>query len=226
MRAPPSQTNIPTTSPAPGASRWRLVRRELLAHAPYTALGTLSGMLVLGLLLWSRAPQTVSLRLFWLFHPLHVLLSAFVTTAIFRLHGNRGFWRTLAIGWIGSIGIATISDSLLPFAGEWLLDLPNRGLHLGLIEKPVLVNALAAAGIAAGFTWPHTKLPHAGHVLLSTWASLFHLSMALGPGLDWVTGLLIAGFLFLSVWLPCCTSDIVFPLLFVPRAKAPDTARQ
>lgn len=27
-------------------------------------------------------------------------------------------------------------------------------------------------------------------------------------------------FLLLSVWLPCCTSDIVFPLLFAPEAKS------
>lgn len=213
---PAEKTLLPLQS-----SRWRLIRRELLAHAPFTALGTLSGMIVLLLLLWTRAPQAVSARLFWVFHPLHVLLSAFVTTAMFRLHGRRGFWRTLAIGWFGSIGIATISDSLLPFAGEWLLDLPHRGLHLGFIEKAGWVNSLAAAGIAAGFFWPHTKLPHAGHVLLSTWASLFHLTMALGTGFDFLTGLLIAGFLFLSVWLPCCTSDIVFPLLFAPAREPP-----
>ena len=30
----------------------------------------------------------------------------------------------------------------------------------------------------------------------------------------------IAVFLFLSVWLPCCTSDIVFPLLFAPNKDA------
>jgi len=28
-------------------------------------------------------------------------------------------------------------------------------------------------------------------------------------------------FLFLAVWLPCCTSDIVFPLLFVPSNQRP-----
>lgn len=212
----------PNPSSVPQTSRCRLIRYELLAHAPFTALGTLSGMVVLFLLLWTRAPQALSIRLFWVFHPLHVLLSALVTTAMARLHGSRGFWRTLAIGWFGSIGIATISDSLLPFAGEWLLDLPHRGLHLGFIERAGLVNSLAVTGIAGGIFWPRTKLPHAGHVLLSTWASLFHITMALGTGFDFLTGLLIASFLFLSVWLPCCTSDIVFPLLFTPAQKLSD----
>jgi len=28
-------------------------------------------------------------------------------------------------------------------------------------------------------------------------------------------------FLFLAVWVPCCTSDIVLPLLLVPRDRWP-----
>ena len=31
----------------------------------------------------------------------------------------------------------------------------------------------------------------------------------------------IAVFLFLAVWIPCCTSDIVFPLLFAPQSGQP-----
>jgi len=196
------------------------ILRELKAHAPFTVLGTSSGVLVLLLIVWARVPRSVSTGLFWTLHPLHVVLSALVTTAMFRLHGGRGFWRLLGVGYFGSIGIATLSDCLLPYAGEWLLALPHRGLHLGFIEKWWLVNPLALAGITAGFAWPHTKFPHAGHVLLSTWASLFHITMALGDGLSLVYGLLIGLFLFLSVWLPCCTSDIIFQLLFAPKAKS------
>jgi hypothetical protein len=40
------------------------------------------------------------------------------------------------------------------------------------------------------------------------------MTMAMGsdvrPGAIMATG----AFLFLAVWVPCCTSDIVFPLLF------------
>jgi hypothetical protein len=184
----------------------------------------LSGALVLGLLIWIRAPRAFSVTLFWTLHPLHVLFSALVTTAMFRRHGGRGLWATLGIGYFGSIGIATLSDCLLPYVGEWLVALPHRGLHLGFIEKWWLVNPLAVTGIVIGAAWPHTRFPHAGHVLLSTWASLFHITMALGVGVSLVDGGLIALFLFLSVWLPCCTSDIVFPLLFTPR-KAEDAGR-
>ena len=197
--------------------RFNIVLRELRAHMPFTALGTLSGAMVLAIILWTQVPRSVSTTLFWTLHPLHVLLSALVTSAMFRRHGGHGFWATVAIGYFGSVGIATLSDCLLPYAGEWLLALPHRGLHLGFIEKWWLVNPLAAGGIVIGFSWPRTRFPHAGHVLLSTWASLFHITMALGAGVSLADGTLIALFLFLSVWLPCCTSDIVFPLLFTPR---------
>ncbi len=38
--------------------------------------------------------------------------------------------------------------------------------------------------------------------------------MTAPPGL-WQTAA-IAAFLFVAVWIPCCTSDILFPLLVVP----------
>lgn len=197
--------------------RLDIVLRELRAHVPFTALGTVSGVMLLILIVWTQIPQSVSTTVFWILHPLHVLLSALVTTAMFCRHGGRGILAIVTVGYLGSIGIATLSDCLLPYAGEWLLSLPHRGLHLGFIEKWWLVNALAFGGILIGILWPHTQFPHAGHVLLSTWASLFHITMALGVGVSLVAGTLIAVFLFLSVWLPCCTSDIIFPLLFTPK---------
>ena len=96
-----------------------------------------------------------------------------------------------------------------------MLHLPNKEIHLGFIEKWWLVNPLALLGIAVARLRPKTKFPHAGHVLISTWASLFHIIMALGGVMDWKLLIVIFLFLFLAVWIPCCTSDIVFPLLFV-----------
>ena len=91
-------------------------------------------------------------------------------------------------------------------------------LHLGFIEDWYVVNPAALLGIAIAYFWPHTKFPHAGHILVSTWASSFHILMNTHKE---PTGALLVGIfvvLFISVWLPCCISDIVFPLLFV---KAP-----
>jgi hypothetical protein len=42
--------------------------------------------------------------------------------------------------------------------------------------------------------------------------------MALGTDVGFFTVVVMALFLFLAVWVPCCTSDIVFPLLFAVRA--------
>ncbi|MCC6697082.1 MAG: hypothetical protein IT365_15755 [Candidatus Hydrogenedentes bacterium] len=193
---------------------------QLRRHAPFTALGTLSGIAIVVFALFVDVPYIAWETLFWITHPLHVMLSALVTAAVYRLNSRGGIFKTIAIGYVGSVGIATLSDSLIPFAGEWLLDLPNRGVHLGFIERWWLVNPLAAAGIAIAFFWPHTRVSHAGHVFLSTWASLFHFTMALGDSVSLATVGSITIFLFLAVWLPCCTSDIVLPLLFVRQDES------
>jgi hypothetical protein len=188
------------------------ITQELLRHAPFTAFGAITGIVIM---LWAvRVPQTAAEQIFYTFHPIHVVLSALVTAGMYRLHKGKGI-SVVLIGYVGSVGIATISDSLVPYAGEILLQLPNPGLHIGFIEKWWLVNPLAFLGIAIAYWIPTTKFPHAGHVLLSTWASTFHIVMALGTTISGFTLALIGLFLFLSVWLPCCLSDIIFPLLFV-----------
>jgi len=58
------------------------------------------------------------------------------------------------------------------------------------------------------------------HILLSTWASLLHIMMAVGGALNIMMYVSIFLILFLAVWLPCCFSDIVFPLLFVKDPKS------
>lgn len=192
---------------------------QLRRHAPFTALGTASGILIMLVISVMQVPRHISETLFWCLHPLHVLLSAFVTAAMFRCYSPGKPWRTILIGYVGSVGIATLSDSLIPFVGEWLLGLPNRGWHIGFIEKWWLVNPMAFLGIGLAYVSFKTRIPHAGHVLLSTWASLFHMTMALGGELNLLTVAGIALFLFLAVWIPCCTSDIVFPLIWIKAGK-------
>jgi hypothetical protein len=196
-----------------------IVVKELKNHAPFTLLGTLSGITLMVIIVFAGIPGTVSEWLFWIFHPFHVLLSALATVAMYRLYKPAGIGSAILVGYFGAIGIATLSDCLIPYVGEVLLDLPNRGLHIGFVEKWWLVNPLAAAGIAIGYAWPHTKVAHAGHVLISTWASLLHITMALGGYFSMSTTFFSAIFIFFAVWIPCCTSDIVFPLLFVKQSS-------
>ncbi len=197
----------------------KTILNELKAHAPFTLLGMLTGIAIMVISFRFNMPRSAFETLFWIFHPFHIFLSALVTAGMYRLHGPGRIWPTVVIGYLGSIGIGSLSDCIIPYIGEILLNMPHRGIHLGFIEKWWLVNPLAFAGIAFACRRPATKFPHFGHVLLSTWASLFHILMALGAGIDFFTAVVIGVFLFLAVLIPCCTSDIAFPLLFAKPSK-------
>jgi len=206
--------------------------KEFKAHAPFTIIGALTGVIIMALC--QNFPQDLSYQLFYILHPFHVLLSALVTASIYKLHkckriggkcikGECNFWVLALIGYTGSIGIATLSDSLIPYFGEVLLHMPNRRIHLGFLEKWWLVNPLAILGSVIAFYKPTTKFPHAGHVLLSTWASLFHIIMAIGDSFHGAIYLAVAIFLFFAVWVPCCVSDILFPLLILKKSEMKST---
>ena len=202
----------------------RRVANELKNHAPFTVFGAFTGIVIMLVLIFGNfLPQVspVSKNIFYILHPTHVFLSALVTTTLYIRYGKKKIWLAILIGYTGSIGIATMSDSIIPYLGEVLLGLPNAGVHIGFIEEPLLTNIPAFIGILIGYYFKGaTKFPHAGHVLISTWASLFHVIMAVGTTMSWVQTIGIFIFLFLAVWLPCCTSDIVYPLLF-PRKTRP-----
>ena len=207
--------------------RFKLVIRELSRHAPFTVLGAATGIIIMAVIVLTDAPQEISNAFFYTLHPVHIVLSALVTTAMYRLYGRGRLWVAIIIGYTGSIGIATLSDVLIPYLGGFLLNVPME-LHIPFIEtepmpfigidKWVVVNAAAAIGIAIAYFRPDTRFPHMGHVLLSTWASLFSFT-AFGIA-NWIPILhFIFLFLFLSVWIPCCVSDIVYPLLFAKKDK-------
>ncbi|MFC1514801.1 hypothetical protein ACFL5X_02760 [Candidatus Omnitrophota bacterium] len=203
---------------------FKAIREELKEHAPFTAVGALSGVALI--FFFRNIPQHISYELFYVFHPLHVLLSALVTASMYRLHTcSQGHGKhcnlplLLIVGYAGAIGIATLSDSIMPYIGETLLNMPHRQHHIGFIEKWWLVNAMAIVGIIIAYFNPSTKFPHFGHVLISTWASLFHVLMAASGTMPPAMYAAIFIFLFLTVWLPCCISDIVFPLLFVKKVQ-------
>ena len=192
----------------------KYIIKELKNHIPFTIFGAITGIIIM--LFFYKIPFEFSYNIFYVLHPIHVLLSALVTTSLYKIYNKKAKLITLVlIGYIGSIGIATLSDSVIPYIGEVLFNLPNKGIHIGFIEKWWLVNPLAFLGIAIGYFRPKTKLPHTGHVLLSTWASLFHIIMALGATINLFFIIIIFIFLFIAVWVPCCLSDIIFPLLFI-----------
>jgi hypothetical protein len=198
---------------------------ELRAHAPFTLFGAFTGIVLM--LVFKNISESMSFRLFYVFHPGHVILSAIVTASMFELHSKKvSFPLVMLVGITGSVGIATVSDSLIPYAGEALLGMHvhahahegegfAHSAHIGFIEGWYIVLPAAILGVLIAYFRPKTKFPHAGHVLLSTWASSLHILMAAKGNISLTTALVMLVFLFIAVWLPCCISDIVFPLLFV-----------
>lgn len=217
---------------------------ELKGHAPFTAFGAITGIIFM--LIFRNVGQDYAGVLFRIFHPGHVVLSAMVTASLFAIHREaKSFLLILVIGYVGSIGIATLSDSIVPYLGESLIGLHIRPhaelhvhaegadrelsggsgqdpaeqhehrIHLGFIENWYIVNPAAVLGVLIAYFLPRTKFPHAGHVLISTWASSSHILMNTAGEVTLGIMAGIFAILFVAVWLPCCISDIVFPLLFV-----------
>jgi TctA family transporter len=210
---------------------------ELKEHIPFTALGAVTG--VIFMLIFRHIGHSASHTLFAIFHPGHVLLSAMVTASMFKLHRKQTkLWVVLIIGYVGSIGIATLSDSIMPYFGEEVLGLhiPSEHeahlaheaatehghtgeVHLGFIEEWYIVNPAAILGVLISWRLPRTKVTHAGHILISTWASSSHVLMTAQSEITFAVSMSLLAVLFLSVWLPCCISDIVFPLLFTGEPR-------
>jgi hypothetical protein len=200
-------------------SRFKLITTELKEHAPFTALGAGVGVAIMAAVTITGLDDPEVLDyLFHIFHPAHILLSSIVTAAMFRLYQG-GLLRSIAIGFLGALGICTLSDVLFPYVGGALIGV-RMEMHVCLICHPWIVVVPGLTGAVIGALTGHwTKCPHAGHVLISTMASLFYL-MAFGAfGMaDWLILFpLVFAVLFIAVWIPCCASDIVFPLAFAKK---------
>lgn len=207
----------------------RITGKELKHHLPFTLVGAGTGMALLVAIVFSGkldAVHEVDELIFSILHPTHVFLSALVTTALFMRYGTKSKWRyplALFIGITGSLGIATLSDSIIPYFGEVLVGLHHAHTHVGFIEEPIITITPAIVGTLIGLRLNATKFPHLGHVLISTYASLFHVIMHLHHDVSVLQVMGLFVFLFLAVWLPCCVSDIVYPMLFMKRGEDLET---
>ncbi len=200
---------------------------ELREHFPYSIFSVAAGMIILGFLTFgvrvfgSGNISTPAKGLFHVFHPIHILLSATATTAMFWRHEKR-FLKAVIIGFIGAVGICGISDIFIPYIAGFLLGVKMH-LHICIIEHPGLILPFVATGIFTGFimsdtTEKSTIFSHAAHVLISSMASILYL-ISFGL-IEWIH---VAGMVFiymiLAVMIPCCMSDIVFPLLLTQGRK-------
>jgi len=203
----------------------RHLRQELLSHLPFSIFSTIGGMVVVAVLTFLGEPlykenlPGAFRDLFHIFHPVHMLFSATATTAMFWQYERRWI-KALVVGLAGAILICGASDILIPYASGLILGAKMQP-HICIIEHPGLVLPFALVGVAAGFLASGhivraTVFSHSAHVLISSAASLLYLvSFGLEHWIDragWVFILVVV-----AVMIPCCFSDIVFPLLAVTR---------
>ena len=96
-------------------------------------------------------------------------------------------------------------------------------LHICVVEHPQIILPFLFVGVLVGFIAPGTIEKHEGvifshsiHVFISAAASIMYLvSFGVTHWIHQVGAVLI--YMILAVVLPCCTSDIIFPLLFVKK---------
>ncbi len=162
------------------------------------------------------------LVLFHLFHPAHMLFSAAATAAMFMRH-ERNWAKAIVVGFTGAVIVCGISDIIMPHCSVLIM---NRQLdwHICVVEHPMLVFPFASIGVligvlAGGGTAQSTIFSHSMHVFVSTMASIFYLIGAFGR-FEWISELgWVFLFICLAVMIPCCLSDIVYPLLFTRQAR-------
>ena len=207
-------------------SKMRYVLVELGYHLPYSIFGITVGLLAMGVLTFlailmqaEHLLPDASGELFHVFHPAHVLISAVATTAMFYKHEKRVL-KAIVVGFFGSIVICGLSDIFFPFVGGVFLGVEMH-THICILANPGLIVPFALVGVAAGLLVTKsfeksTQYSHSAHVFVSSVASILYL---LGYGLtDWIHAV---GGVFLitivAVMVPCCASDIIFPLACVHR---------
>lgn len=179
---------------------------ELKEHSPFTAISALV-IILISLII----PVSIKgIGGFYFLHPLHVFFSAIASSAIFWKYTKK-IWLALIVGIIGAVVIGSTSDVMMPYVFAFLAK-ANVSFHLGLIDKPFLVIGAGLVGAFIGILYRKigtSKLGHSGHVLVSTAASLAYFRSF--SSLDNLILLFI--FVFLAVIIPCCSSDIIYPIL-------------
>lgn len=193
------------------------ILEELKEHIPFTAAATLAAVLIISFLLLKENLLSYAISSFYIFHPLHILFSSMVSSAIFYSYRKKIF-PSLISGILISVVIGSVSDVIFPYIGSLLLHLPIS-FHLPAIESPVLIFSMAILGSSIGIIFKKTKFPHFIHVLISIFASLLYI-FAYSTNFLLLNLFLIFLITIISVVIPCCLSDIVFPMLIQSKFKS------
>jgi len=63
---------------------FKQISKELRIHAPFTIFGAATAIIIIAL--FQKIPLDISCRVFYMLHPLHVVLSALITASMYGLH--------------------------------------------------------------------------------------------------------------------------------------------
>ncbi|MFH1521996.1 MAG: hypothetical protein ABIF18_03485 [archaeon] len=192
------------------------ILQELKHHLPFTLTASLSAAVLVAILYLINREYFIGVvsGLFEIMHPAHVLVSAMATATIYWKY-NKSVVKTILIGIVGAISIGSLSDIIFPWLAGNLFSLHTH-FHLPIIEEPILIIGVALIGSVAGMSLGMFRFSHSAHVFLSIFASLFYL-LAFSVEMSTLVILLISVLVFLAVYIPCCISDIVFPIFFIGK---------
>ncbi|MBT7102567.1 hypothetical protein HN935_03590 [archaeon] len=191
------------------------IAHELKHHLPFTlVVSLLAGVFVAIAFLFDLASTGILVNSFEVIHPLHILVSAAATSAIYYKY-KRSVLGSVGVGVVGAILIGSISDVLLPWVAGNIFALETV-FHLPIFESPFLILGVGVVGALVGIFFGFFKLTHSLHVFFSVFASLLYL-LAFSVAMSVWAVLVISLVVFLVVYVPCCISDIVFPILFIRK---------
>ncbi|MCK9567965.1 hypothetical protein M0R72_03340 [Candidatus Pacearchaeota archaeon] len=193
------------------------ILKELKEHIPFTLAATLLSVIIMSFLLLKENFISYAVSMFYIFHPMHILFSSIVSTAIFYNHTKK-IIPAIIVSIFVSLFIGTLSDSILPYFGSSLFGIPIS-FHLPALENPILIFGASLVGASFGVLIRKTKFPHFLHVFISVFASLLYI-FAYSTNFSMLTIFLIFIITSVSVIIPCCLSDIVFPMIFQRRLKS------
>jgi len=222
------------------------LRTELISHLPFSVSSVTLGLICAGLICFMTPESAYDpgaeahvhsageaehdpafhgrfIELFHLFHPGHMLFSAAATTAMFRRYDRRVIL-PMVVGFSGAVIVCGIGDIAFPHLSLMVLGKAPAEPHICIIMHPSLVVPFAFVGVGLGWVAAMsieraTYYSHSLHVFVSTMASIFYLVGPLGK-LGWIDQIgAVFFFTLIAVMLPCCFSDIMYPLLLTRSGR-------
>lgn len=152
-----------------------------------------------------------------------MLFSAAATTAMFRRYDRRRLQAAI-VGFTGAVLVCGLSDIFFPHISLIVLGKAPAAWHICIVDHPGIVLPFAMAGVALGWIAADSMqgaflFSHTLHVFISTMASIFYLVGPLGRT-AWIDRIgEVFGFTLVAVLVPCCFSDILYPLLLTRSGR-------